>query len=279
MHKCLKCGRLVSSVDEISEGCSCGSKVFVFHRLPSAGEEMAPVADTSTSIPTGLGDGIQSIDSGGGPALAARDKSSSPLPSPAVPESKDAEPPAPEAKEAEPAAADTPAPGQKTLSDSFDPAGPITSTFPLPDAASSVVSVSSPDASSSSASSPSPAAAVASSFMFSSDEEETGPDEAYSEVWMTKGGRIEALPAKAPPITSTVDATSASGPASPLSEVANVRQLKRGVYEIDVGRLGGEPLVVQDSAGIYYVRLPFTPLGEKSPGESVGTPRPKNKID
>jgi len=32
MHKCSKCGRAASSLEEIDAGCPCGSKVFVFDR-------------------------------------------------------------------------------------------------------------------------------------------------------------------------------------------------------------------------------------------------------
>ena len=32
MHKCSKCGRAASSLEEIDAGCPCGSKVFIFDR-------------------------------------------------------------------------------------------------------------------------------------------------------------------------------------------------------------------------------------------------------
>ena len=32
MHKCVRCGRAATSLQEINDGCPCGSKVFVFNR-------------------------------------------------------------------------------------------------------------------------------------------------------------------------------------------------------------------------------------------------------
>jgi predicted nucleic acid-binding Zn-ribbon protein len=32
MHKCVRCGRAATSLQEINNGCPCGSKVFVFNR-------------------------------------------------------------------------------------------------------------------------------------------------------------------------------------------------------------------------------------------------------
>ncbi len=32
MHKCVRCGRAAASLQEINNGCPCGSKVFVFNR-------------------------------------------------------------------------------------------------------------------------------------------------------------------------------------------------------------------------------------------------------
>lgn len=32
MHKCVRCGRLAQSLEEINQGCDCGSKVFVFNK-------------------------------------------------------------------------------------------------------------------------------------------------------------------------------------------------------------------------------------------------------
>lgn len=39
-------------------------------------------------------------------------------------------------------------------------------------------------------------------------------------------------------------------------DVANVRILQKGVYEIDIEALLENPLVVRDHAGVYYIRLP-----------------------
>lgn len=104
---------------------------------------------------------------------------------------------------------------------------------------------------------------MASSIISSEPDDGLDADAPYSEVWLTKGGRIEPLEDGAVPITSAQDVSIGELPGT--LEVANVRQLRRGVYEIDVGRLQGEPLVVQDSEGIYYVRLPFAPLPTEMP--------------
>ena len=32
MHKCVRCGRAATSLQEINDGCPCGSKVFVFNK-------------------------------------------------------------------------------------------------------------------------------------------------------------------------------------------------------------------------------------------------------
>ena len=44
MHKCVRCGRAAASLQEINDGCPCGSKVFVFDREAAeasiAGEEV-----------------------------------------------------------------------------------------------------------------------------------------------------------------------------------------------------------------------------------------------
>ena len=42
MHKCVRCGRAAASLQEINDGCQCGSKVFVFDKevvCSIAGEE------------------------------------------------------------------------------------------------------------------------------------------------------------------------------------------------------------------------------------------------
>lgn len=44
MHNCVRCGRAAGSLQEINDGCPCGSKVFVFNRDAAsiAGEETVP---------------------------------------------------------------------------------------------------------------------------------------------------------------------------------------------------------------------------------------------
>ena len=52
MHKCVRCGRAATSLQEINDGCPCGSKVFVFNKDAVegsiAGENIAP-----KEMPTG----------------------------------------------------------------------------------------------------------------------------------------------------------------------------------------------------------------------------------
>jgi len=104
-------------------------------------------------------------------------------------------------------------------------------------------------------------AAVASAPIPQQEDEWQDSSKPYSEVWLSKGGSIRPQEQGTP--IQSVD----SAAALHNSDVANVRQVRSGIYEIDVGRLKGEPLVIQDSDGVYYVRLPFVPLGEAAPGE------------
>ncbi len=39
-------------------------------------------------------------------------------------------------------------------------------------------------------------------------------------------------------------------------DVENVKIIKKGIFEIDVGSLAKNPVVVKDSEGVYYLRLP-----------------------
>ncbi len=41
MHKCLRCGKLIETVEEVDRGCPCGSKVFLFQGDGAAEEEIA----------------------------------------------------------------------------------------------------------------------------------------------------------------------------------------------------------------------------------------------
>lgn len=229
MHRCLKCGRSVASVNEIAEGCPCGSKVFVFQRLPSQGEEMAPLSTPHITLIPVIGDeapGAKTSAANGNVIISPAPSS----PAPAF-SSSPVSPPSPQTfSHSSPLAAPAVSPSSPEAATHLQPTGP---------------------------------AAVASSLISSDADEGSDSDAPYSEVWLTKGGRIEPLENGAVPIMSAQDVSMGIPPVAP--EVANVRQLKRGVYEIDVGRLQGEPLVVQDSEGIYYVRLPFAPLPTEMP--------------
>jgi len=41
MHKCVRCNRIASSLEEINAGCPCGSKVFVFNKNGDSGNRSA----------------------------------------------------------------------------------------------------------------------------------------------------------------------------------------------------------------------------------------------
>jgi len=62
-------------------------------------------------------------------------------------------------------------------------------------------------------------------------------------VWLAKGG--------------TIDVVSAPDGAAEKLDIENVRQLSRGVFEVNLSGLDEGPLVVRDQEGVYYVRLPF----------------------
>jgi len=56
MHKCVRCGRAATSLQEINDGCPCGSKVFVFNKDAVsegsiAGESVAPKEVKIVSVP------------------------------------------------------------------------------------------------------------------------------------------------------------------------------------------------------------------------------------
>jgi predicted nucleic acid-binding Zn-ribbon protein len=39
MHKCVRCGKIAASLEDIDAGCPCGSKVFVFGKEDSPAQE------------------------------------------------------------------------------------------------------------------------------------------------------------------------------------------------------------------------------------------------
>ncbi|MFH1306717.1 MAG: Zn-ribbon containing protein [Candidatus Micrarchaeota archaeon] len=158
MHICLKCGRVAKTVEEIEEGCTCGSKVFVFKRDESQ-QKLKPLKRAETK------------------------------PSPA------------EAKSFSKKSSSIYPPLSKEKKEPPSPSG----------VASSIVS---------------------------DDGEEPGHD--YSEVWLSKGAKISA------------------SPETPGSNIENIRQIKKGIFEVDLLGINSGPLVIRDSDGIYYVRLPFT---------------------
>ncbi len=316
MHKCLKCGNTVDSIDRLSAGCACGSKVFVFTRLEGANpaesdggsialfsDGAGPQGKAESSSPSAQGDSPSPSNASPLPA----DSFSSPSNSRATPPSGSSSPSS--SNSSSPAPSHSPSHSQSDSSSPLSylssPAfleskteGPAVSvqtesSRPAPDASASLFSAFSKVPASSPASDKPLAAASKSeilepvphasgssvaSAVISSDGEETGEDanRPYSEVWLSKGGRVQTL--EGTPLVQSVLTPHEVVPGHTGADVANVRQLKDGVYEIDVGRLRGEPLVIEDTEGVYYVRLPFVPLGESAPGESVGKPPPKNKL-
>ena len=50
MHKCVRCGRAAASLQEINDGCQCGSKVFVFDK-----EVVCSIAGENVSSSEGNG--------------------------------------------------------------------------------------------------------------------------------------------------------------------------------------------------------------------------------
>ena len=51
MHKCSKCGRAATSLEEIDAGCPCGSKVFVFDRQIAQAGPSSPAMGGQPEIP------------------------------------------------------------------------------------------------------------------------------------------------------------------------------------------------------------------------------------
>ena len=58
MHKCVRCGRAAASLQEINDGCPCGSKVFVFDKEAVgsiAGEEVKATENGDGELQLGKG--------------------------------------------------------------------------------------------------------------------------------------------------------------------------------------------------------------------------------
>jgi len=71
MHKCSKCGRAASSLEEIDAGCPCGSKVFTFDR--QVAQEAANGDGNGSSPHAGQGaDGAQADGGGKGAGAEGR---------------------------------------------------------------------------------------------------------------------------------------------------------------------------------------------------------------
>lgn len=137
MHICLKCARVAKTVDEIENGCPCGSKVFVYKRDEPECKRLEPIKPIQNGAPKCEKNGCAKHDS---------------------------------------------------------------------------------------------------------DDE---PGHEYSEVWLSKGAKISD-------IAEEEDCEDSGEP-----KIENIRQIKRGIFEVDLLGLKKGPLVVRDQEGVYYVRLPF----------------------
>ena len=80
-----------------------------------------------------------------------------------------------------------------------------------------------------------------------SNDDEPGHD--YSEVWLSKGAHVAKL----------VPDKDSKEP-----KIENIRQIRRGVFEVDLMGLKNGPVVVRDQEGVYYVRLPFEQVEEET---------------
>lgn len=234
MHQCLKCGRMVQTVTEIEQGCPCGSKVFVFTRHGSAAAP--PSASFSSPAPKPKLTLMPFL------SKSASSTPSKPAVAPAAPATTSSE--SVQSPVAKPSAQAQPTPNANAPPSASPLPVPTPAAIPPAPVTDSIIT-------------PAPASAAPSRVPNSpavasvpiSEESEEDLDRPYSEVWLAKGGKVQSL--------------------SP-SEVENVRQLQKGVYEVNVRALTDGPIVLRDSEGVYYVRLPFTPL----PGPSGDTHPP-----
>ena len=87
MHKCSKCGRAATSLEEIDAGCPCGSKVFTFDRqmavAASVEAESPPAAIGGNGGAAGNGGAI-AAEGNGGAGTAGNGGSGSPVGAPAA---------------------------------------------------------------------------------------------------------------------------------------------------------------------------------------------------
>jgi len=198
MHICLKCGRAAESVDEITEGCTCGSKVFVFKR------EAKPVKANPPATPPAKED------------YFADDK---------IQTSK------------KPEGANTQKPNKESLfrgalQPTSNPQEKISGAPTRGNGAQNIYPPLSTNGE------PKPAPSSVASAILSEDAADDEPGYDYSEVWLSKGAKISA--------------------AEPGSQVENIKQVRSGVFEVDLLGVKSGPLVVKDEDGVYYVRLPFS---------------------
>lgn len=220
MHRCLKCGRTISDVREINDGCSCGSKVFVFIKAEAEPEAERPLRHSAMSMMDFNKHGVRPVEKGSpsnqdgseadGENVPNDEKSDAGNPpTPKMPEiiSEPSSPElVPEEKEDGSRASSLPIENKKNVQAAPSEAAPSHTSGTVADAITS----------------PRPVT----------------QDSTIQELKLAKGAKI----------TQVDDG----------GEIENVRQLSKGVYEVDVGSLTNGPVVMMDDQGIYYVRLPFT---------------------
>jgi len=192
MHQCLKCGRIITDVAQIQEGCECGSQVFVFIKS----ESHVKKRETKSTM------SLMDFEKGKDESEKGKDGATQAAHAETAHESH-----------AEPRVQSSPQ---------------IQSTVPHAESL-----ISSPLAKDDEKK-PIRPDSVASSAQGDFEEEK------WDEIWLAKGGAISAPDA---------------------FDLENIRQVKKGVYEVDVTALAEEdPLVIKDELGVYYVRLPFAEI-------------------
>ncbi len=241
MHQCLKCGKLISDLAEIQDGCSCGSQVFIYKKSEEDIREKPSFRKTRVSV----------MDFGAGEKSQTPQ---APATLPKIPQDASGKAPANEKDFglAEPAKA--PGAGQNVFADGKYSGGKAPANekdFGLAEPAKAPAA--GENVFDNEKYSGSNGAANAGDGKYSGGNEARGEkdlaDKAaagasteengdWQEIWLSKKAEIWA---------------------AGDGDLENIRQLRKGVYEVDFkGLSDGNPVVVKDEEGIYYVRLPFT---------------------
>ncbi len=170
MHICLKCARIAKTVDEIENGCPCGSKVFVYKRDDIECKKLEPIKEHKCFQDT---DSAESINS----TLSTQSKIK------CIDQQKNAQ-----------------------NNYEYDP--------------------------------------------------KNEPGNENSEVWLAKGAQLEKVKNDDFEDEHEQDTEQSQ-------KIENVRQIKSGIFEVDLLGVKNGPLVIRDQEGVYYVRLPFEKNGHE----------------